>query len=163
MGAREANTASEFSPEALERALKRQDFVLGVLSTAKGEPWTPVQVQKIFFLIDKRLGKLVGGPWFDFVAYDYGPFDRQVYLDIESLASRGSVQILGRDSFSASKYRVTREGRKEGNQALAGLREDVRHNIHDLSDWVRSLSFRQLVSAIYKAYPEMRARSVFRE
>jgi hypothetical protein len=33
--------------------------------------------------------------------------------------------------------------------------------IRQASEFVRSLSFTQLVSAIYKAYPEMRENSVF--
>ena len=32
-----------------------------------------------------------------------------------------------------------------------------------LGTWVRSLGFKELVSAIYREFPEMRANSVFRE
>jgi uncharacterized protein len=35
--------------------------------------------------------------------------------------------------------------------------------IGDMSRFVRTRSFKDLVSAIYKAFPEMRVNSVFRE
>ena len=43
----------------------------------------------------------------------------------------------------------------------AGIDEPVMSYIKEVSKFVRALSFADLVSAIYKAYPEMKANSVF--
>jgi len=58
-------------------------------------------------------------------------------------------------------YRLTVNGQIEGERLLKTLPQKAQDYIKEVSDFVRRLSFSQLVGAIYKAYPEMRANSVF--
>ena len=141
--------------------MNRQDYVLAVLS-AGGEPaqFSPVQIQKLFFLLDREVSGLVAGPHFNFRPYDYGPFDQAVYQVLGVLAPEGLVDQIGQGTYR--KYLLTPEGFLRGQAALAKLSPDVQRYIADLSKWTRSLSFSQLVSEIYRRYPEMRANSVFR-
>ena len=37
-------------------------------------------VQKLLFLLDREAAEIVGGPHFRFVPYNYGPFDKGVYV-----------------------------------------------------------------------------------
>ena len=60
-----------------------------------------------------------------------------------------------------SSFKTTEEGQAIGGKKLGQLETWVREAIEVYSDWVRSLSFTQLVSAIYNKYPAMRANSVF--
>ena len=81
---------------------KRQKYVLAALATDSGAKFAPVQVQKLFFLIDENLSKVIGKSRFTFEPYDYGPFDKAVYHELEVLQSKGLVNIeqIGASRFS---------------------------------------------------------------
>lgn len=139
--------------------MERHQLVLAALSVANGALHTPVQVQKLFFLIDREIPELIGGPQFDFQAYNYGPFDQAVYRELDGLHLSDLVEMVPQSTWSA--YRLTVEGQKQGEQVLQQMNEKAVVYIRTASEFVRSHSFTQLVSAIYKAYPEMRENSVF--
>lgn len=141
--------------------MERKDFVLAVLSSCPDATYNPVQVQKLFFLIDMKIPKPVDGPYFDFAPYDYGPFDKRVYSTLELLTEEGLVAI--EETTGYRSYTTTKRGQMKGQKLFETLPEKARTYIIKLSDYVRSLSFKELVSAIYQAYPKMRANSVFRE
>jgi uncharacterized protein len=140
--------------------MQRADFVLAVLSTAKGAEFTPVQLQKLFFLLDQGTTETIGKPYFNFAPYDYGPFDSDVYRCLEELA--GSSLLTIDYSSSVRTYRLTSDGQRRGEALLLALPERLRDFASRCSDFVRQLSFTQLVSAIYKAFPEMKVNSVFK-
>lgn len=141
--------------------MDRREIVLAALSPAKGRAFSPVQVQKLLFLIDKKAGHLVDGPHFDFQPYHYGPFDSSVYSVLERLAAEDLADI--RYNGSWREYRLTPEGQEQGERILAGLPKTAGSFIRRTAEFVRSLSFQDLVRAIYKAFPEMRERSVFQD
>ena len=139
--------------------MNKRDLVLAALAPGKRASHTPVQVQKLLFLIDKEISDLIDGPYFDFQPYNYGPFDKAVYNVLFQLATEGLVQIL--NEWTWKSYRLTVPGQQLGEELLDSLSGNAKDYIQKVSDFVRILSFTQLVSAIYKAYPEMRANSVF--
>ena len=133
------------------------------MAPARNAPFSPVQVQKLFFLLDRNIADHIGGPHFDFEPYDYGPFDKQVYYDLEAMASEGLIEVSESYPRSSRTYRLTEEGREIGTKALATIATPVQDYIVKIVNFVRSRSFAQLVSIIYAAYPEMKANSVFIE
>jgi hypothetical protein len=139
--------------------MKREEMILVGLAPANGSIHSPVQVQKLFFLIDQNIAKTVGGPHFNFQPYNYGPFDKRVYETLEVMASEGLIEIV--PIYTWKSYKLTETGQVLGEKLLNGLSEPIRNYVGELSRFVRSLTFSQLVSAIYKAYPDMRANSVF--
>ena len=143
--------------------MNKADLILAALSAADGATYTPVQVQKLLFLIDRRIPHIVGGPHFNFEPYDYGPFDSRIYAELQSLANAGLVEIITEPTLRWKKYRLTPEGLHRGETLLAQLGPAGASYIKTLVNFVRRLSFGELVGAIYKAYPEMRVNSVFRE
>lgn len=143
--------------------LSQEDMVLAALAPAEGAPHSPVQVQKLLFLLDRNLSPLLGGPCFDFQPYHYGPFDRSVYATLEGLAKQGLVEITQAQGNKWPDYRLTAEGQCRAVRVVDGLEERAQRYVQRASAFVRSLSFPELVSAIYKAYPEMRVHSVFQE
>lgn len=143
--------------------LSQEDMTLAALAPAGGAPHSPVQVQKLLFLIDRNLSSLLGGPSFDFQPYHYGPFDRDVYATLEGLAKQGLVEITQGQGNKWPDYRLTATGQSRAAQIVDGLEERAQRYVQRASAFVRSLSFPELVSAIYKAYPEMRVHSVFQE
>ena len=140
--------------------MDKKSFVLAALAPAKGGLHSPVQVQKLMFLLDDQVSKNVGGPFYNFEPYDYGPFDKVVYEDLEGLFMEELVQIIPGEWRS---YRLTESGQGEGEKFLNQMGDSLKKYTEDLSKFVRSLSFSQLVSAVYKGYPHMKENSVFKD
>ena len=138
--------------------MTRREIVLAALAPSNGEKHSPVQVQKLLFLLDKEACELVDGPHFDFKPYNYGPFDKHVYEVLESLGAEGLVTIFTEEKFC--KYALTPKGQVLAEKVLGNLSEDANKYINKASEFVRRLGFTKLVSAIYKAYPEMQENSI---
>jgi uncharacterized protein len=144
--------------------LSRDEIALVVLALANGEPFTPVQIQKSLFLAsDKAADAFRRDSRYDFQPYDYGPFDWQVYSDIEVLERRGLAQIKQQPGTRWRTYMATEAGVTEGRSLAGRLTNEQRRVLERIANLVRTLSFNDLVSAIYRAYPHMRERSVFRD
>jgi uncharacterized protein len=139
--------------------MRRDELVLAAMAPGSGYCYSPVQVQKLLFLIDRQIPEKVGGPHFRFEPYHYGPFDKNVYLQLDQLAERGWVTI--NSSWAPRTYTLTPQGLQVGNAALNTLPFPTQDFINRTSEFVRTQNFSSLVSAIYKAFPDMRANSVF--
>ena len=143
--------------------MTQREFVLASLASAKGESFTPVQLQKFLFLLDRNIGPRLGGSGFTFRPYHYGPFDRDVYTALERLRDEGLAEI-GQAPTSLRTFRLTDAGHSAGEQLASDLLDSrTRAYMAAVSDFVRSHSFTSLVSSIYKAYPDMKVNSVFQE
>ena len=140
---------------------KRQQIVLAALACEPDAEFAPVQVQKLFFLIDENVSAHIGGKQFAFEPYDYGPFDPAVYSELEALSRAGFVVIENPHKRGERRYRLTHQGVLAGQQARATLHSSAKDYLKRAAAWVRGLSFAELVGAIYKAYPLMREKSIF--
>lgn len=142
--------------------MDRKDIIIVALVASDGAIHTPVQIQKLLFLIDKNLSKHLKGPFFNFEPYAYGPFDSDIYSVLENLEKEGFVETISSPNLSWSKYRLTPQGQKRGYELLNSIDSKIADYIRKLSEFIRSLSFSELLSVIYKEYPEMKKYSVFR-
>ena len=135
-------------------------FVLMALAAGGERTYSPVQVQKLLFLLNDNIPNDVEGPHFNFEPYDYGPFDKKVYHVLEQLAAKNLVSILptGR---GWNRYTLTPTGFKTGRRHFNSMSAKPRKYAEKLANFVTTVSFSQLVSAIYSHYPEMKANSVF--
>ena len=142
--------------------MQKNEYVLAVLS-AGGEKanFSPVQIQKLFFLLDREIPRLTGGPYFDFQPYDFGPFDKNVYDCLDQLELAGLASKIHNAPWR--RYSLTPAGHEQGSVLLDTLPGEAVAFISQVGEWVRSLSFSQLVSAIYRQYPDMKANSIFRQ
>jgi uncharacterized protein len=144
--------------------LSHEEMALVVLSLADGETFTPVQIQKALFLADDKVRDAFhDASRYHFEPYDYGPFDWQVYADAENLERRGLGQINQQPGNRWRTYAASPAGVVEGHRLAERLTPDQRAVLQKIVKLVRNLSFNELVSAIYRAYPQMRVRSVFRD
>ena len=142
--------------------MNRSDFVLATVALqGAGICLSPVQVQKLFFILDREIPDSIGGPLFNFEPYDYGPFDSAVYSEIERLDMAGLAKV--EQAYPYRVYALTDAGLDKGLKVADNFSEETRNYIKAAGSFVRRLTFQQLVSAVYKKYPEMRAKSVFRE
>ena len=138
----------------------RKEMMLAALAAVPGAVYEPAQVQKLFFLLDEELAEFLGGKWFDFRPHDYGPFDAAVYRELENLARMNLAQIL-RGNGPRRRFLLTAAGYEEGEKLFEGIDDETRGKLRKISSWIRKVSFRELISEIYKYYPHMRENSVF--
>jgi hypothetical protein len=142
--------------------MDRRELLLAVLAAGGGRPFHPAQIQKAIFLIDKNLPHLVhSGPRYNFVAYNYGPFDRNVYVEAARLRDEGATVIAPAPNGRWMTYAVSEVGLPRGEQILSRLKLKSRRYIESVVEWVLAQSFNSLVKSIYDAYPEMRENSIF--
>ena len=147
--------------------MPRRDVLLMLMAPAGTAFHTPLQVQKLAFLIDRLAGETIGGTGFDFQPWHYGPFDKAVYRTLEELEREDLVEIHDLSAqMQPTRYRLTASGARRGTELLDVLRDrhpSAAEYIGTLSNWVRQQSFASLLRAIYAKFPEMAVNSVFRE
>ena len=143
--------------------MKRSDWNLLILAAAGQRGLTPVQFQKTLFLLGKHFQQEVEAeePFYDFQPYNYGVFDADVYCDAEKMQPAGLTKV--QDSGSGYKqYYAAPAGMERAHQLSAALPGRVTENVNELVKWAQSLSFSQLVQAVYTSYPETKANSIFK-
>jgi uncharacterized protein YwgA len=122
-------------------------------------------LQKSLFFLGKTLNRtqLRTSDFYSFDAYDYGPFTSAIYFDAEALQGDGLVAISRDPLWSFKRYTVTDRGKEAAHSLIEKLDARVVEYAKELLSWVTSLSFNDLVREIYKRYPDMKARSVFKD
>ena len=141
--------------------LQRKNWTLLVISAAGSTGLSPVQLQKCLFLIGKNLPVEVGDYFYSFVAYNYGPFDAAVYSDAESLVDEQLINIARASGRAWAYYVITPKGEEVAQAIRSNLSPKAWDYVSRTVAWIKRLTFSQLLMAIYKAYPEYRANSVF--
>ncbi len=138
--------------------MQRTDLLLKIITAANGEPVTPLQLQKIAFLVGMQFQDELPPNYYQFQPYDYGPFCVAVYRDAEFLEREGLITIR----------RNPRGGWKEYFASYAAAAKDLHvipQNIQEFVDrkvqWTREAGFQEVVRTIYKEYPQFKVNSVF--
>jgi len=155
-------------PESAEKVgsvmpmpLSRSEWTLLTIASAEGRPLTPVQLQKSLFLLGRELPAAVGPDFYQFEPYDYGPFDATIYRDAEALAEQGLIDIQPAPHARYNQYRATLQGLEQATALKRRAPVQAVTYLSTIVEWARSLTFPELVRAIYARYPEYRSRSVF--
>lgn len=140
--------------------MDRKDWTLLAISFADETGLSPVQLQKCVFLLGREQKDQVGDEFYEFSAYNYGPFSKLVYQDAEALASEGLV-LIDRPAGSYATYRITTEGAERARQLQSEAPSRTVAYLKAVVEWAQQLSFSELLRAIYSKYPGYRANSVF--
>jgi DNA-binding PadR family transcriptional regulator len=120
-------------------------------------------MQKILFVFGEQCSSaLISEAYYHFQPYHYGPYDSSINKDIELLEAEGFVDIVDTTAHRGRDYELTAIGEEKAQEILAELPVPLADYLAALVAWAQSLSFRDLVAAIYKEYPHMAANSVFR-
>jgi hypothetical protein len=142
--------------------MKPQQWTLLAICAAKEKGLSPVQLQKSLFLLERRLPKdELGESFYEFTPYNYGPFDVKIYQDAEALEEFGWIAITQPAEHRWKSYQATSSGLELATKLRAKVSSRAGAYLDEVVTWVLGLSFRDLVRAIYAAYPEYRANSVF--
>lgn len=136
------------------RSITRSEVVLSAMAAGgAGTLFEPARIRTLLFLIDREIPEPFGGPHFDFRPNDYGPFDRAVHDELDTLNRSGQVCIAGDPD--RRTYALARTGLNQGRRDLSRLPNEVRQYLRELARWALSLGFGRLFAAIYRRYPEM--------
>lgn len=141
--------------------MQKKELLLAALAAGHGQVHTPVQIQKLIFLIEKNLSEQLGGTAFSFVPYDYGPFDSSLYDVLRAMEGDG-LAVSETTTRGWKKYKLTVDGQASGEELLNSIPQQASDYIRKISSLVRELNFAELLSTVYKAYPEMKVNSVFK-
>ena len=141
--------------------MERKDWTLLALAAAEGQTLTPVQLQKVLFLLGKKIPGAVGTEFYEFHAYNYGPFDSQVYVDAEELGRDSLVVISPVSGQRWSEFSISKLGLDRASEVAKQADEKAVEYLGRVVEWARKKSFAELVRAVYHEYPEFRKNSVF--
>lgn len=140
--------------------LDRKDWPLVALGCAVDGKLTPIQMQKALFLIKMEAGQQLHGDFYNFVPYNYGPFDSAIYKDVARQEAEENI-ITERAGNRWDAYFITVEGKRKASDLLREMDPDLRSYLSVVVDWVKERGFSELLQSIYQKYPDYAVNSVF--
>ena len=140
-------------------ALRKDTYVAAVMSVAGTKEFSPGHIQKIFFILDRELDV----QYFDFKPDAYGPYDGDVYGAARRLEEKGLATVRKEAEYEYHMFRLTDDGVSKGKKAFGRLPKKVRTFIEGVVVWALSLTFHELVAAVFNEYPDMKENAVFKD
>jgi type I restriction enzyme S subunit len=159
----EAAYADEISAEQTrQERLPRLVLLHFVRERQRRRPKEPVLItslMKYVFLLQKE--GTTGQAFYHFVPYKYGPFARDLYQDLQALATEGFVAVTETND---EKTEIALVPSKEAlvQKALAELPEDLRDDVGRVSEQYGHLNHNQLLATVYEKYPAYATKSRLR-
>ena len=151
--------------------MHRKLLPLALMDAKDGEPIEGrTRLQKMVFLLQKELEQReqFGGtvPTYDFIPYDYGPFSRDLYDDLDAMIDQqfvddaeeplqsGKVKYIYEIEDDGQELVKSEVKRWEEVQEVLNVAREVKREYNDmlLSD---------LIEFVYSEYPDYAERSVY--
>jgi len=130
-----------------------------MLAAAADGRLDPVQMQKTLFILSQEAKAYVGADFYTFRPYNYGPFDSLIYRDVDQLARQGLLIDDNRNRVRC--YVLTQSGAQQAQAIGAGLPTQLTDYIRAVVTWAKSVTFDELLRAVYARYPAYAVNSVF--
>lgn len=146
---------------------RRQLLPLVLLEAENEEPVEGrTRLQKLMFLTQKQFEeKGESLDWgYPFRAYDYGPFAKELYDDLDQLRRRGFIEEREQqldDDVIQYDYLLTDEGQEFVQEELADrCPEGVAEIAESVKAEFNGVALQQLIDYVYTEYPEYAENSV---
>lgn len=140
---------------------KKQQTLLAFLAASADVELDPIRIMKGLFLLaqEAKSSTLAYEDKYEFVPFNYGPCSFEVYRDLDYLRSKCLIKQTRQSAESWFRYSIT----EDGLRVFASLDLNVHLNkyIRILNEFVRSLSFADLLKVVYAEYPDFAVKSVF--
>jgi uncharacterized protein YwgA len=139
--------------------LKGRDLLLTLLFFAERVDGR-TQIQKLTFLTQKETEL---GEGYDFIAWKFGPFSKEVWQDLDHLVEEGIVIEIpqgGKDKTVGYIYALTKEGtRFVMDRILSQIDESLLPQIEKIIVNYSQMSLSELLTYVYEKYPEYTVKS----
>lgn len=139
-----------------EQMVSKEGVLIAIVAAAGEAGLDRAQLQKSVFLVGEEFDGELPSNFYEFRPYMYGPFAQGVYADIERLSDGPMIHTFHGDD-GRPIYRFMSSAATD----MIGLTDNLSSLIRRVVEWVTSMSFDELVRAIYYLYPEQRENSVF--
>lgn len=139
-----------------EQTPSRERVLVAIVAAAGDTGLDRAQLQKTVFLVGQEFDDKLPADFYQFRPYMYGPFTQEVYSDVERLTDGLVVETL-----TGKRGRVAYRLAPDTSVALGSLPDDLEAGVGRIVAWVKSMTFNELVRAIYYLYPEQQRNSIF--
>ena len=112
----------------------------------------PIRIQKGLFLFGRETAA-PAAEGYDFVPYNWGPFSRAIYGDLQALQAAGLVERLPVQGRGYDLYRQTGAGAEESGRLRAEARPELLGSLDRLREEIVGDDFRELLRRVYDRYP----------
>ena len=119
----------------------------------RGAEFNAIQLQNLLFLIDREVAAKCGGPFFEFEASRYGPFDSGVFDVAESLAGAGRLVIRSRRPIWT--VALSAEGFAVGEALRRDMPRSCRSYLRKAARWILGRPFGAMLGGICERYPDI--------
>jgi uncharacterized protein YwgA len=133
---------------------------LGHSPEEEAEPLDRLRMQKAVFIL-QMAGPEAWSDAFNFVAWDWGPFSRDLANELVVLQQQGLMETEPVQWRRYPRYKTTPEGEKIAQKVASELDEKHRAFIRKVRRYVTSRSFSQLLREVYSRFPEFAVNSRF--
>lgn len=142
--------------------LTPEQWLLFALSRAKDGRLSPIQAQKIMFLLGMEAKHYVGDRFYKFTPYLYGPYSSAIASDLEKMRSTGQIVAERPAPFQRATYLITVQGLREAEDIGKSVDAKMKGFVQLTVDWVKAQTFSNLLRSIYKKYPAYATQSIFK-
>jgi uncharacterized protein YwgA len=127
------------------------------------------RLQKMVFLLEKELEELEKSPIdssdYDFIPYDYGPFSKKLYDDLDYLSKKGLIDDIEEEMDDGQvkyNYKITSKGEEfVESQLNSSDSELIRKLAEQMKRNYNSRPISSLIDYVYSEYPEYAENSVW--
>jgi uncharacterized protein YwgA len=134
-------------------------------TSGSGESWaSPIRIMKGLFIFSQKTPPhwLENDSLYHFEPYLYGPCSFDVYADLRELVTEGYLSAAPAPGCSWNYYFLTEKGKKASDEIRASLDAKALDYLRRIKNFVRKLSFSELLKVVYQNFPEYATKSVFR-
>lgn len=119
------------------------------------------RMQKLVFLLQQHFEDTPGA--YNYIPYDYGPFSRELYFDIDELVERGVIKEtetqFGHDNV-VYEYELGPRAETYLDRWSEGAKDELRKAASEIKSGYNQWNLRKLLEFVYEEYPEYASRSV---
>ncbi len=138
-------------------ALSRTDWLLVFIDLPQGSFGTDqLRTTKGMFLFAQQCG---GIDAYVFEPYDYGPFSRGLYRDLDFLDGDGLIRRIDIVGTNRQIFETTTKGTERVKALLQDAPPPQIECLAEIKKRVTSLNFTDLLTSIYSEYPAYATRS----
>ncbi|WP_257300786.1 helix-turn-helix transcriptional regulator [Haloarchaeobius sp. FL176] len=127
------------------------------------------RLQKLVFLMEQELNEVLTASLdssdYNFIPYDYGPFSKELYDDLDSLEEDGLIEVEEEpmaDGKVKYIYRLTERGQRWVQDQLADSNSETAYSLAEaLAAEYNDMLLSDLIDEVYAEYPEYAENSVW--